>query len=110
MAPNTATSSDRSQRELPQIDALRAKVAELDLVGMDKQTDFVNKLYRAERQACEQRDGALLTLVEICHMIITAGRAVGADRSLLQYTAIDKLILYITDTTVETILCEDGII
>jgi hypothetical protein len=106
MAPNNTASPIRSQKELPPVDELRGKVDELELVDMDKKTDFVNKLYRAERQACEQRDGARLTLVEICHIAITAGRAVGADKSLIQYAAIDKLILYTTGTSIETILRE----
>lgn len=110
MAPNTTISSPRSQKELPPVGELRAKVDEFELVDMDKKTDFVNKLYRAERQACEQKDGAHLTLVEICHILITAGRAVGADKSLIQYAAIDKLILYMTGTSIETILREGVIV
>ena len=51
-----------------------------------------------------------MTLVEICHIFITAGRAVGADKSLIQYAAIDKLILHMTGTSIETILREAVIV
>jgi hypothetical protein len=37
-------------------------------------------------------------------------RAVGADKSPIQYAAVDKLILYITDTSAETILREGVIV